>query len=150
MDSELPGKTIAEAGLIAGGDYKLRALLVEPSPQPKGTIIDTVGPTTGEPELINLTLSGGEENVTVPDVSGLSALEAGKVLLDAGLDPHVHVNFVQSGNAVTATSISDDEEKDVSTTKITGTFEEAGSVVPAGKRILLKALSPETGKEETL
>jgi hypothetical protein len=150
IDSELPGKTIAEAGPIAGGDYKLRALIVDPSPQPKGTIISTTGPTAEEPDLITLTLSGGEENVTVPDVSGLSALEAGKVLLDAGLDPHVIVYFDQSGNAVTATSRDDDEEKDVSTTKITSTFEEAGSVVPASEGILLKALSPETGKEETL
>ena len=153
MESELPGKTIPEAGSIAGGDYKLRALTVDPSPQPKGTIIEALGPTTGEPDLITLTLSGGEENVTVPEVSGLSALEAGKVLLDAGLSPPVAVYFDQSGNAVnavTATSRDEDEEKDVSTTKITGTFEEAGSVVPAGTTILLKALSPETGKEENL
>jgi hypothetical protein len=143
MKSELPGKAIAEAGPIAGGDYKLRALIVDPSPQPKGTIISTTGPTTDEPDLITLTLSGGEENVTVPDVSGLSALQAGKVLLDAGLEPNVTVYFDQSGNAVTATSGRDDaEETDVSTTKITGTFEDAESVVPAGKTILLE------GKEE--
>jgi hypothetical protein len=150
MKSELPGKTIAEAGPIAGGDYKLRVFRVEPSPQPKGTIIETLGPDTGDPDLITLTLSGGEENVTVSDVSGLSALEAGKVLLDAGLDPSVAVYFDQSGNAVTATRVGADEEKDVSTTKITDTFKEAGSVVPAGTTILLKALSPETGKEKDL
>jgi hypothetical protein len=145
MESDLPGKTISEAGPIAGGDYKLRALIVDPSPQPKGTIIEANGPTTVNPDRITLTLSGGGENVTVPDVSGLSALQAGKVLLDAGLEPNVTVYFDQSGNAVTATSGRDDaEETDVSTRKITGTFEEAGSVVPAGNKILLE------GKEENL
>jgi hypothetical protein len=150
IGEELEGKTIGEATRIVGGDYKPRVLLVEKSSSPKGTIISTSGPVPDLPDTINLTVSGGEQSVTVPDVSGLCALQAGKVLLDAGLDPHVTVYFDQSGNAVTATSSHDDEEKDVSTTKITGSYEEAGSVVPAGTGILLKTLSPETGKEETL
>jgi len=139
MRSDLPGKTISEAGPIAGGDYKLKVLQVESSTQPKGTIISTTGPTTSDPNSVNITLSGGQESVEVPDVSGLSAVQAGKALIDAGLDPDVNVIFDQSGNAVTATRRGDDhEEKDVSTTKITGTAEEAGSVVPAGDVILLR------------
>jgi beta-lactam-binding protein with PASTA domain len=133
---EVEGKTIGEAARIVGGDYKLQLQGVEQSPNPKGTIISTSGLTSNRPDTITLTLSGGEQSVTVPDVSGLCALHAGKVLLDAGLHPLVHVYFDQSGNAVTATSI--EEEKDVSTTKISGTHEEAGSVVPAGTAILLK------------
>jgi beta-lactam-binding protein with PASTA domain len=151
MKSDLPGKTISEAGPIAGGDYKLEVLQVESSTQLKGTIISTSGPTTSDPNSVTITLSGGQESVKVPDVSGLSALQAGKVLLDAGLEPNVTVYFDQSGNAVTATrSGDDDEQKDVSTTKITGTYEEAGSVVQAGTTILLQALSSETGREGTL
>jgi len=140
MESDLPGKTISEAGPIAGGDYKLKVLQVESSTQPKGTIISTNGPTTSDPNSVTITLSGGQESFEVPDVSGLSAVQAGKALIDAGLDPDVYVIFDQSGNAVAAKlpGGSYKDEKDVSTTKITGTAEEAGSVVPAGELILLR------------
>jgi len=139
MESDLPGKTISEAGPIAGGDYKLKVLQVESSTQPKGTIISTNGPNTSDPNSVTITLSGGQESVEVPDVSGLSAVQAGKALIDAGLDPDVYVIFDQSGNAVAAKkSRGSYDEKDFSDQKISGTAEEAGSVVPAGEDILLR------------
>ena len=132
MESDLPGKTISEAGPIAGGDYKLEVLLVDSSSQPKGTIISANGPNTVDPNLVHINLSGGQESVKMPDVTGLSALQAGKILIDAGLEPNVRVIFDSSGKPVAATY-----DEDVSATKITETFPKAGSLTESGETVIL-------------
>jgi beta-lactam-binding protein with PASTA domain len=145
-DLEGEGKTLSEAVQLVGGDYELEVTDVRSSSEPKGTVIwssfppDRALPEGREDPRVHLTLSGGQGSVAVPDVSGLSAVQAGKALIDAGLGPDVHVIFDQSGNAVAAikTSGTYQSEKDVSGQKISSTAEEAGSVVPAGEDILLK------------
>jgi hypothetical protein len=69
----------------------------------------------------------------MPDVTGLSALQAGKILIEAGLDPSVTVIFDSSGKPVAATH----DDGDVSATKITETFPKAGSLTESGKGVLL-------------
>jgi PASTA domain/Short C-terminal domain len=143
---DLEGKTLSEAVHLVGEDYELKVTDVSSSSEPKGTVIySSVPPERALPEgredpRVHLDLSGGQGSVEVPDVSGLSAPQAGKALIDAGLDPNVYVIFDQSGNAVAAikTRGSYKDEKDVSGQKISSTDEEAGSVVPAGEDILLK------------
>jgi beta-lactam-binding protein with PASTA domain len=68
----------------------------------------------------------------MPDVTGLSALQAGKILIDAGLDPNVKVIFDSSGKPVAATY-----DEDVSATKITETFPKAGSLTESGETVIL-------------
>ena len=152
-DLEGEGNTLSEAVQLVGGDYELKVTDVESSSEPKGTVIyssfppDRALPEGREDPRVDLHLSGGQGSVEVPDVSGLSAVQAGKALIDAGLEPNVAVIFDQSGNAVAAkkTSGSYKDEKDVSGQKISSTAEEAGSVVPAGEHILLK-----TGRDKIL
>jgi beta-lactam-binding protein with PASTA domain len=156
-DLEREGNTLSEAVQLVGGDYELEVTEVKSSSEPKGTVIYSFFPSERDEERalpqaredprVHLHLSGGQGSVEVPDVSGLSAVQAGKALIDAGLDSDVYVIFDQSGNAVAAKlpGGSYKDEKDVSTTKITGTAEEAGSVVPAGEHILLK-----TGRDKIL
>jgi len=134
IEGDLVGKTISEAAPIEGGDYKLKVSGVEQSDQPKGTIIEQTH-LRSEPDLITIRLSGGQDSVKIPDVSGLSALQAGKLLVEAGLSPSVYLTYDQSGNPATATTIR--EDVDVTDQKISRTYEVAGTVVSAGELILL-------------
>ena len=154
-DLEREGNTLSEAVQLVGGDYELEVTDVESSSEPKGTVIYSFFPSERDEERalpqaredprVHLHLSGGQGSVEVPDVSGLSAVQASKALIDAGLDPGVDVIFDQSGNAVAAKIRGSYDEKFVSDQKISSTDEEAGSVVPAGEHILLK-----TGRDKIL
>lgn len=93
---DLEGKTLSDAAQTVGTDYPLAVRGVSSTDdnnnQPKGIIVaQEPDPSEGEPApkgtVIDLYLSGGQEDVTVPDVSSLSVLEASKILLEAGLFP---------------------------------------------------------------
>jgi hypothetical protein len=140
---KLEGKTLSEAAQLIREDYKIVVSDVTSSSEPKGTVTwssfpsERVDPEGKKDPRVHLSVSGGQGSVEVPDVSGLSALQAGKALIDAGLEPSVDVIIDQSGNAVAATTKDlYENEKDVTDQKVSGTDEEAGSVVPAGAPII--------------
>ena len=98
---DLEGKTLSGAAQTVGTDYVLEVKGVvstdDNNNQPKGTIVtQEPDPSEGEPApegtIIDLYLSGGQEDVTVPSVSSLSVLEASKILLEAGLFPATDPN----------------------------------------------------------
>jgi len=138
---DLRGKTVSEAAQMVGTDYVLEVEtvwgkdLTDPDNEPKGTIVSQVPyPSHGEREtprgsVITVILSGGQDDVVVPEVTGLSVLQAAKILLDAGLKPYVFkVRFDQNGTPVAATNPGDKE--DVSQRTVTEATL-AGSSLPA-------------------
>jgi len=138
---DLRGKIVSEAAQMVGTDYVLEVGtvwgkdLTDPDNEPKGTIVSQVPyPSHGEREtprgsVITVILSGGQDDVVVPEVTGLSVLQAAKILLDAGLDPSAfNVRFDQNGTPVAATNPGDKE--DVSQRTVTEATL-AGSSLPA-------------------
>ena len=138
---DLTGKTVSEAAQMVGTDYVLEVEtvwgkdLTDPDNEPKGTIVSQDPyPSHGEREtprgsVITVILSGGQDDVVVPEVTGLSVLQAAKILLDAGLKPYVFkVRFDQNGTPVAATNPGDKE--DVSQRTVTEATL-AGSSLPA-------------------
>jgi hypothetical protein len=128
----LKGMTLGEAAQTVGTDYVLEVRgVTRYTSQPKGTIAETPARYVDEPaspgSVIPLWLSSGEEDVTVPDVTGMSVLEASKTLLDAGLyatlEPGldaaaagavggwIRMSLDQNGDPVTATVHTDVDEK---------------------------------------
>ncbi len=138
---DVEGKTLSEAVQTVGTDYVLEVRGVvstdDDNNQPKGTIVtQDPYPSEGDPApkgtVIGLYLSGGQEVVTVPDVSSLSVLEASTLLLEAGLFPATDytgslgardiqvVKLDQSGNPVAVIDQeSGGDEKDVSQLMVT-------------------------------
>lgn len=139
---DLGGKTLSDAAQTVGTDYVLEVKGVrgtdDNNNQPKGTIVtQEPDPSEGEPApigtVIDLYLSGGQEEVMAPDVSSLSVLEASKILLEAGLFPATDPNgslgardiqVVKLDQRATPVAVidrgsGDGEEKDVSHLTVT-------------------------------
>jgi len=142
---DLRGKTVSEAAQMVGTDYVLEVGtvwgkdLTDPDNEPKGTIVSQVPyPSHGEREtprgsVITVSLSGGQDDVVVPEVTGLSVLQAAKILLDAGLDPSAfNVRFDQNGTPVAATNPGDKE--DVSQRTVTEATLAESSLPAAGSK----------------
>jgi hypothetical protein len=148
---DLRGKTISEAAQMVGTDYVLELDgvmgkdVTDPDNEPKGTIVSQRPyPSRGEREtpsgaVLKIYLSGGQDDVVVPEVTGLTVLQAHKKLLDAGVQPNMSENrstingvrFDQNGNLV---EVLDEKnsgaERDVSQRTITEATL-AGSSLPA-------------------
>ncbi len=125
---DLTGKTISQAVQAAGGDFEIVVRYVYARQQQKGTIVaqdPDPNEQADEGSEITVDLSGGPNDVRVPDVSGKSASQAGKILIDAGLDPDFDVSFDQNGNPEAQTSLR----------TITATDPPAGSMVSPDKII---------------
>ena len=142
---DLRGKTVSEAAQMVGTDYVLEVEtvwgkdLTDPDNEPKGTIVSQDPyPSHGEREtprgsVITVSLSGGQDDVVVPEVTGLSVLQAAKILLDAGLKPYVFkVRFDQNGTPVAATNPGDKE--DVSQRTVTEATLAESSLPAAGSK----------------
>ena len=142
---DLRGKTVSEAAQMVGTDYVLEVGtvwgkdLTDPDNEPKGTIVSQDPyPSHGEREtprgsVITVSLSGGQDDVVVPEVTGLSVLQAAKILLDAGLDPSAfNVRFDQNGTPVAATNPGDKE--DVSQRTVTEATLAESSLPAAGSK----------------
>ena len=158
----LKGKTLSEAAQTVGTDYGLEVRSTTPyTSQPKGTIAETPQPYRDEPaprgSVIPLWISSGKEDVTVPDVTGMSVLQASKTLLDEGLhakasgeDGWIRMRLDQNGQPMAATLHADLDDKpgavgeDVSQRTVTkaelsGSSEPAaGSKTEAGTLIFLE------------
>lgn len=128
---DLKGKTVGEAVQTVGTDFKLEFSSVwsrDVTNQPKGTIVyqePSSGERASRGSVIELSLSGGQEDVKVPDVDGLNNSQAAKVLIDAGLQPEGDYYFDQSGNPVAKGT----------RTRVYQTDPPAGTVVQPGKVI---------------
>ena len=142
---DLRGKIVSEAAQMVGTDYVLEVGtvwgkdLTDPDNEPKGTIVSQDPyPSHGEREtprgsVITVSLSGGQDDVVVPEVTGLSVLQAAKILLDAGLKPYVFkVRFDQNGTPVAATNPGDKE--DVSQRTVTEATLAESSLPAAGSK----------------
>src|SRR5215213_2651243 len=142
---DLRGKTVSEAAQMVGTDYVLEVEtvwgkdLTDPDNEPKGTIVSQDPyPSHGEREtprgsVITVSLSGGQDDVVVPEVTGLSVLQAAKILLDAGLEPDsFKVRFDQNGTPVAATNRGDKE--DVSQRTVTEATLAESSLPAAGSK----------------
>jgi beta-lactam-binding protein with PASTA domain len=138
---DLQGKTISEAAKAAGEEvvvtpYFFNGEPVRASNQPKGTIIDQI-PKAGQSSSgpIFVELSGGQEKVKVPDVSGMYSPQAGKVLIDAGLAPDFDVAFDGNGNSRVFTNANKNDEKIGVTDPPSGEVVDAGThIVPLGEK----------------
>jgi hypothetical protein len=146
---DLRGKAVSEAAQAVGTDFVLESGLVFgrgvegqdlTDNLPTGTIV-TQDPVPSSREIyspgtvIEVNLSGGQEDVVVPEVTGLPVLRAAKILLDAGLKPQfqqappnhyeigdIKVRFDRNGNpeaAIAQWSLSEDR-KDVTEWTVTG------------------------------
>ena len=148
---DLRGKTVSEAAQMVGTDYVLEVEtvwgkdLTDPDNEPKGTIVSQDPyPSHGEREtprgsVITVSLSGGQDDVVVPEVTGLTVLQATRKLLDAGVQPNISggrsikgVRFDQNGNPVEVIDepIRGGAERDVSQRTVTEATL-AGSSLPA-------------------
>jgi hypothetical protein len=158
---DLKRKTVSEAAEMVGTDFVLESGLVYgrgvegqdlTNNLPRGTIV-TQDPSPSKLEtyspgsVIEVNLSGGQEDVEVPDVIGLPVLRAAKILLDAGLEPmfqqaypnsheigDIKVRFDQSGNPEEAIAqwSSSDNRQDVTEWTVTGA-RLSGVETPEGK-----------------
>ena len=161
MLPDLTGKTVSEAAQTVGTDYVLEVRSVVSKDisdnQPKGAIVlQDPYPARGEREtpqgsVIVVRLSGGQDDVVVPDVSGLTVLQAAKKLLDAGVHPNSSggrtikgVRVDENGNLV---EVIDEQiggdERDVSQRSVTGAHFSnlepvAGSEAAPGESIFLE------------
>ena len=150
------GKTVSEAAQMVGTDYVLELEgvvgkdLTDPDNEPKGTIVSQRPyPSRGEREtpsgaVLKIYLSGGQDDVVVPEVTGLTVLQATRKLLDAGVQPDFSlggrsiksVRFDQNGNPV---EVIDEPslggaERDVSQRTVTEATLTGSSLPAAGSK----------------